>query len=147
MALMEFMKLMEPAQLMEGLIFIELIYLIKLMEPMKTIGYRCFLAALAALYLHMWVIDSPLFRVIDANSFFQCKFYRVSNGRLEHNGPKPQENLGQLSQFLSCFSFDVMNANQIRKAWNSLWVKLSLRHRQGSDRRCPEIALISTTSM
>ena len=39
---MEFMKLMEPAQLMEGLIFIELIYLIKLMEPMKTIGYRCF---------------------------------------------------------------------------------------------------------
>ena len=28
MALMEFMKLMEPAQLMEGLIFIELIYLI-----------------------------------------------------------------------------------------------------------------------
>ena len=53
MALMEFMKLMEPAQLMEGLIFIELIYLIKLMEPMKTIGYRCFLAALAALYLHI----------------------------------------------------------------------------------------------
>ena len=32
---MEFMKLMEPAQLMEGLIFIELIYLIKLKEPMK----------------------------------------------------------------------------------------------------------------
>ena len=53
MALMEFMKLMEPAQLMVGLIFIELIYLIKLMEPMKTIGYRCFLAALAALYLHI----------------------------------------------------------------------------------------------
>ena len=51
---------------------------------------KCFIAALAALYLHMWVIDSPLFRVIDANSFFQCKFYRVSNGRLEHNGLKPQ---------------------------------------------------------
>ena len=48
-ALLEFMNLIEPTQLMEGLIFIELIYLIKL----KTIGYRCFLAALAALYLHI----------------------------------------------------------------------------------------------
>ena len=32
---MEFMKMMEPTQLMEGLIFMELIYL---MEPIKIIG-------------------------------------------------------------------------------------------------------------
>ena len=34
MALMEFMKFMEPTQLMERLIF-----MMKLMEPMKMIGY------------------------------------------------------------------------------------------------------------
>ena len=38
MALIEFMKLMEPTKLMEGLLFIELIYMKKLMEPMKMIG-------------------------------------------------------------------------------------------------------------
>ena len=36
---MEFMKFMEPTQLMKRLIFMELIYLMKLMEPMKMIGY------------------------------------------------------------------------------------------------------------
>ena len=37
MALMEFMKLREPKQLIGGLIFMELAYLMKLMEPMKII--------------------------------------------------------------------------------------------------------------
>ena len=39
MALMEFMKFREPTQLMERLIFMELIYLMKSMEPMKMLGY------------------------------------------------------------------------------------------------------------
>ena len=38
MALMEFMKLMEPTQLMLGLIFMKLTYLMKLMVHMKIIG-------------------------------------------------------------------------------------------------------------
>ena len=38
MALMEFLKLMEPTQLMKGLIIMEVIYLMRLMEPMKIIG-------------------------------------------------------------------------------------------------------------
>ena len=38
MALMKFIRLMEPTQLMGGLIFMELAYLMKLMEPMKIIG-------------------------------------------------------------------------------------------------------------
>ena len=39
MGQIEFMKLMDPTQLMEGLIFMELIYLMKLMEPMKDMCF------------------------------------------------------------------------------------------------------------